>query len=129
MIGRVFPLAPEAGTQTGPASVVNVSLSENQSWIPGELEEKNPKKTPPPCKWQWKPLRPPIGEKLVPLSGSPTSRLFWQDPGGTCPTPPQAGVGLLPKGSFTNSATSCDTVFESPCVGPKTPVVSKSEGE
>jgi len=31
-------------TQTGPAAVVNVSLSENQPWIPIDCDEKNQEK-------------------------------------------------------------------------------------
>src|SRR5215469_6920257 len=63
----------------------------------------------------------------VPVSGSPTSRLFWHPV--TCPVWPQAGVGLLPKGSFCHSPTSCDMTAVSSKASGNKPVVSKSRGE
>ena len=49
-IGAVAPPEPPAGTQTGPASVVNVSLFENHPWIPIDFEVKNHEKNVSSCK-------------------------------------------------------------------------------
>src|SRR5579863_1562916 len=49
-IGLVEPPDPLAGTQAGPASVVNVSLFENHPWIPIDFEVKNHEKNVNSCK-------------------------------------------------------------------------------
>lgn len=49
--GAPLPVLLAAGTQTGPASVVNVSLSENHPWIPVDCDEKNHEKNANSCKW------------------------------------------------------------------------------
>ena len=49
-IGLVAPPEPPEDPQTGPASVVNVSLSENHPWIPVDCDEKNHEKNANSCR-------------------------------------------------------------------------------
>jgi hypothetical protein len=49
--GLLWPVPVDIGTQAGPASVVKVSLSENQSWMPMDLEVKNQERKVSSCRF------------------------------------------------------------------------------
>jgi hypothetical protein len=61
--------------QGGPASVKKVALLENQPWIPIDGAPKNHEKNASSCRCYVKPFGIAIGGALVPVKGSPTSRL------------------------------------------------------
>src|SRR5229473_5375929 len=73
------------------------------------------------------PLGITTGGMLMPVNGSPTSRLLWQP--DTCPICPHRGVGLFPVGSSIHSPTSCAKMEASVIPPLKARLVSYSDGE